>query len=839
MFRQLVIALLSCISLVATAQNIEVFGRVYDARTQEPMPYVSVKFNKVLQGVITDDNGVYRIRTNQSVDTLIFNFLGYKKVYKKLRHSKYQEINVEMEEGGISLEEVTVKAKKRKREIDTAAQYVYYRVLENKSKNSADNANSYRYQEYTKLLTSMLNPPKWFTRLRILKPFKFLFENIDYTEDSSKFVPGLMKESMADVYYQKHPKKYKRLVTADVLTGVDNESLNASIDYQTSNIQTYDDLYVIAGKSFQSPFSPGSNILYRYYLTDTVKMEGRTTYKLHFVAKNKEDVALKGYAWIDSATWAIKLYKFRPNEKANVNFLADYSVKQEFSFIKNQWILQSENLQAVGSINKKRSWFAVLAQKHYERKNIEIDVPLPDSVFRIPDEVEFDDSAKSLARPRLDSLRFSPLTPQEQKVYVFSDTLPKVRAYKQWYYAINVLSTFMFRIPNFEGPVDIGRIYKFVSRNNVEGWRLRIGGRTTKHLSPYFMLEGHVAYGLKDKEFKYNGTIRIFPPSKVRKWNALQFMYQYDMAVLGQENLIVTFDNVMSLLRKKPLQRVMKIRNANVQWEKDWLNGLSTIMAFDQKTYYDIPQVFDFAKRDPHTGRIVRVPNYTTTELWVDLRYAHKEQSYIAYGYRYFQKGTRFPQLNFRITGGFKGFLDGQYNYMKLNAMLYHRLNWAAGYTKYTIKGGYLLGKVPYPSAFVFSGALTGFYYDKTTYNLMRDFEFIADKYVSIWIDHHFEGFFLNKIPGIKKLQLREFVTFKALLGNFSHSNNTALIVPSDFNTLSLVPYIEAGFGFENILKVIRIDFVWRATHLNPSRGNYWKDFGNNWGIKFCISPKP
>jgi hypothetical protein len=823
---------------VLSAQTTEVFGRVYDARTQEPMSYVSVKFKNVVQGVITDDKGIYRIKTTEKVDTLIFNFLGYKKVFKKVRQGKYQEINVEMEEGGISLEEVTVKAKKRKREVDTAANYVYYRVVENKSKNKVENANTYHYHEYTKLLTSLLNPPKWFLNLRIIRPFKFLFENIDYTEDSSVFIPGLMKESLAEVYYQKRPKRYKRIVTADVITGVDNESLNSSTDYHMANINTYDDLFVIAGKSFMSPFAPGAIVIYRYYLTDTVREAERTYYKLHFVAKNKEDVALKGYAWIDSATWGIKTFKFRPNEKANVNYIADYSVKQDFVYIKNQWIMQSENLQAVGSINKKRNLFSLLVQKHYERRNIEIDEPLPDSFFATLDEVVYDDSAKTLARSRLDTGRFQPLTPQERNVYFFSDTLPTVRAYKQWFYAINVLTTAMFRVPDMKGPVDVGRFYQIVSRNNVEGWRFKLGMRTNRFFSDRLYFDGHVAYGTKDKEWKYHGTIRIFSPGLPRKWNVVQFMYKYDMALLGQDNLLLTFDNFMTIFRRNPLQRVMKQRIANVQWEKDWVNGFSTMMAFEHNTFYDIPNVFDFTRFDPNSRKRIHVPSYTTSDFWIDFRYAPKEQTYTAFGYRYFQRITRYPQLNVRITRGVKGFLNGQYNYLKINAMLYHRLSWAAGYTIYTIKTGYLFGRVPYPSAFVFGGSITGFYYDRTTYNMMREFEFIGDKYISFWLDHHFEGFFLNKIPGIKKLQLREFLTFKALLGDFSKRHQIVLDIPNEFRTIGWVPYVEAGFGFENIFKVIRIDFLWRVTYQNPTRGNYWKDFGSNWGIKFAIVPK-
>ena len=836
MLRTLLASIILLFTVHLQSQTTEIFGRVYDARTQEPAPFVNVKFNGQLQGTSTDDKGIYRIRTTLKADSIIFSFIGYKRYAKKIRFGKYQEVNVELEEGGISLNEVTIKAGKRKRVVDTTANYVYYRVVENKSNNKVDQANTYHYNEYTKLLTSLLNEPPKFLRWRIFRPFQFLFDNIDYTEDSSKFIPGLMKESVAEVYYRKEPKEYKRTVVADILTGVDNQSLNTSTDYYMANIETYDNVFVIAGKSFQSPFAPGAIILYRYYLTDTVRAAGRTSYKLHFVSKNKEDIALKGFAWIDSATWAIKTFKFRPNEKANINFIADYTVLQNFIYLKDQWIKQSETLQAVGSLNRKKNKFALLIQKTYERKNIEIDIDLPDSVFAGKDEVVYDDSARTLARPRLDSLRFSPLTPQEKLVYVFSDSLPKMRAYKQWYYTINVLTTAMFRIPNINGPIEFGRFYKFVSKNNVEGIRLRLGMRTTKHFSESLYLEGHTAYGLKDRDVKYSGTVRIFPKTKSRKWNAFQFMYKYDMEILGQENLFVTFDNVISLLRKNSVQRILKVRQANVQWDKDWFNGFSTMMAFDKRTYYNEPGVFDFARPDKD-GNMIPVPRFSTSELWVDFRYAYKEQTYVAYGYRYFQRITKYPQFNFRVTGGIKGLLEGEHNYLKLNAMMYHRLSSPAGYTRYTIKAGYMVGSIPYPTSFIYSGGLGGILYDYTTYNLMREFEFIADKYVSVWVDHHFDGFFLNKIPGIKRLQLREFITFKALIGDFSKKNNDVLMVPAGFKTLSYIPYIEAGFGIENIFKIFRVDLLFRATYLEPNT-NYWKGFGSNWGIKIGYIPK-
>ena len=118
---------------------------------------------------------------------------------------------------------------------------------------------------------------------------------------------------------------------------------------------------------------------------------------------------------------------------------------------------------------------------------------------------------------------------------------------------------------------------------------------------------------------------------------------------------------------------------------------------------------------------------------------------------------------------------------------------------------------------------------DKFNYNLLRDFEFVTDQYVQLWIEHHFNGFFFNKIPGFNKLKLREVLVFKSLIGSYSKKNAEVLTVPTGLNSPSKVPYVEVGFGIENIAYLFRVDFLWRATYRNTG--------GQNWGVKFILKP--
>ena len=112
------------------------------------------------------------------------------------------------------------------------------------------------------------------------------------------------------------------------------------------------------------------------------------------------------------------------------------------------------------------------------------------------------------------------------------------------------------------------------------------------------------------------------------------------------------------------------------------------------------------------------------------------------------------------------------------------------------------------------------------SYNLMNFLEFVSDRYVSLNIDHCFNGFFLNKIPLINKLDLRESVTCKVLWGDISKENDPAQTsglfkLPTEVDgspltySMEKAPYIEGSIGIGNIFKLFRVDLVKRFSYLN------------------------
>ena len=177
---------------------------------------------------------------------------------------------------------------------------------------------------------------------------------------------------------------------------------------------------------------------------------------------------------------------------------------------------------------------------------------------------------------------------------------------------------------------------------------------------------------------------------------------------------------------------------------------------------------------------------------------------------------------------GIKGLTGADYDYQKVSLEIFKRFYLSfLGNTDVTLAGGKIFGDgIPY-FLLQLPQANQTYAYKKRAYNLMNFLEFANDTYVYWYTEHYFNGFLFNKIPLLKRLKLREVITFKGVWGTLSDKNNPnanpSLIQfinkdgsPQTF-TLSSEPYLEASAGIMNIFKFGRVDVIKRLNYLdNP-----------------------
>lgn len=806
LLRIITILLLSTSFLVG---QITIQGSVKDASNDEPLPFVDIYFVGTTIGTTSDLDGNYSITAPNAVDSLGFNFLGYDSKFVKLNNASLQTIDIQISPKSHDLVTATIIATRKKQPKDTAAISLWRKVVQHKAQNSLKQAKTYQYEEYTKIAFALYNLPKKFKTRKIFKKrWGIILDNIQETPDGKEYLPCLMKETIKEVYYSKTPKAKKEIILADQFSGIENASVSAFVGIQFEDIDPYDNMSVLAGKSFINPFGASSNATYRYFLTDSLTKDSVKYYKLEFSGRRQQDFTFLGAAWIHAPSFAIESIELEISPHINLNFLHHYKSKQSYKPNDNgTWAPDRIFTTGLITLLEGKKAKSVQIQKTTTFSKLKIDHKLPIKIFKgEPSEIAEDATTQDSQYWK--NARHEELNPYEKGIYSLVDSIKNTPRFK----ILNWLGYASFSGYLKIKYVEIGRVPKIISWNSIEGIRPKLRLRTTNDFSKIIQLQAFVAYGTKDREFKYGGAVRLHLPSEQNRWHLLTAEYQYDYEMLGQTSLLFTHDNIiLSLLRTSPLSRIMKVRKAKIDYTQEWKKGLSSTFGLQHRIFLPVPGVFEFSS--PMIDCQGPIDKIHSTEASFLLHWGPKELWFKGGGGFYrFSLSSPLPILELGYTAGIGGFMQKLVNYHKLNLHLKHRLNSPIGYTKYQIRAGKIFGKVPYMLMNMHLGN-ESWSYNKHAYGMMNEFEFVSDQYAALWVDHHFDGLIFNTIPLIRKLGLRSLITFKGLYGTISPKNLGLLNLPQGLTAPKF--YAELGFGIENIFKLVRVDLLWRLTQLN------------------------
>ncbi len=245
-------------------------------------------------------------------------------------------------------------------------------------------------------------------------------------------------------------------------------------------------------------------------------------------------------------------------------------------------------------------------------------------------------------------------------------------------------------------------------------------------------------------------------------------------------------------------------------YEHEWFNGLSNTITLRHRTLNPIQNSAFII--NPLTYPEVR-NTITSSEIIFNTRFAYNEK-FIMGEFERTSAGTTYPVINLQYTFGAKNILGSDYEYQKISLNIKHWFNVGTlGWSKYILEAGKTWGTLPYPLLKLHEGNET-FTFDEYAFNMMNYFEFTSDKYFSFYYTHHFDGLFFNKVPLLRKLKLREVAQIKGLVGSLENKNLNYSLFPSTLSGLSK-PYFETSIGVENILKMLRIDYIWRLSYLD------------------------
>jgi hypothetical protein len=221
------------ISNLAIAQSTKVSGKVVDFISREPLPFINVVFKGTTAGTTTDFDGNFSISTDKNCDSLLFSFIGYDRLAIKVKAGIPQQLNVGLNASTVALKEVVIKPG------ENPAHAIFKKVISNKPNNDREKLEYYQYEVYNKLEFDINNINDKFKKSGVIKPFKFIFDNIDSSNIAEKpSLPLFLSESISELFYRKKPKVTKEIIKATKVAGVDNESVSQFTGdlYQNVNI---------------------------------------------------------------------------------------------------------------------------------------------------------------------------------------------------------------------------------------------------------------------------------------------------------------------------------------------------------------------------------------------------------------------------------------------------------------------------------------------------------------------------------------------------------------------------------------------------------------------------
>lgn len=805
---------------IVCAQN-AASGKIVDAKTNKEVTGVDIFINDSNEAFLTTTTGAFSVQSDSIIYKLKFLRKSYALESIDITPENANNIFVKLSKEKVeSIQEVVIHNEKTKykNKKENPAYAIMQEVWKRKRNNGLSKFDTYTYREYEKIQFDANNLDSAFMKRKIFNKLDFIFDYADSTASGKMALPVFLNEAVYENYGENKPgKKTKRLLIAQKTSGFqDNQIVTLTAKNLYRDINIYDNTLNYFDIGFPSPVGTDGFSTYDYNLIDTLSVRGENAYKIRYQPKRTDILAFQGYLYIDTDTYAVIGATLKSTQKMNINFVNGISTELEYdnpdenTFLPKKFVTEVE----ITPFSKKKTSKSIIAKRSVDYSEYEFNKPLAPSVFTRREEeydnkfVDKDDTYWVKARP--DSLSKS-----EQGVYDMLDKLQKVPKFNR---IVKLYETLGSGYYNVTKGIDLGPIFSVYGVNEVEGDRIRLGARSYFTMNDPWRIQFYTAYGFKDQQFKY-GVEAKYMFNRVNRF-MIGAGTRRDVMQLGVQ--LTNDDGIMS--------RTFASSTVFARGDNASLSSLNQTNIFAA-----IEPWKNFQVRVDGTMQSIKSANpdgfslmyYRNGDLRKTLNDAHVTVSLIARpgakfsqtGVDRHEHGTLAPTIVLKYTRGLEGLFNADFNYNKLQFLFYKPVligSW--GKTLINFEAGKNFNTVPLALQNVIPGnqsySLVG-----NTFAQLNYYEFVADTYTTLHLEHHFNGKILSYIPLIKKLKLREIAFIRSAYGTLSDASKNINVEGFKYSAPSDHIYYEYGFGIENIgfgnLRIFRVDFNWRGNYLN------------------------
>ena len=821
--------------LLSIAAQTKVSGYIFD-EYKEPVSFANVLFKGSTQGTITDENGKFYLESDETWSNLIVSFIGYETLDVPLAKRINYDLNFTLKEEASALDQVLIVTGKQSKKNNPAIDLLR-KIWENKRSNGLKQFKQYQYDKYEKVEFDINTIDSALIKSKLFRGMEFVFDQVDTSNVTGKtYLPMFINEAVSTVYGDNIINKEKNDLKGNKNSGFsDNQIIIDFVDDLYNDFDVYDNYLKFFDKSFVSPLSKTGINTYNYVLSDSSFIDNKWCYNIIYYPRRKNELTFKGDFWVADTTYAIKEINLQASKSANINWVKDIYIEQEFEVLNDSlFLVKRDYMMSDFAFSKKEKSRGVYGKRTTLYNNYVFDKE-KDKKFYDVEVYNFDKDVYDRDDTFWSENRLESLNKDEQGVYKMLDTLKTVKKFKRLYNLGSILTSGYIEFNSL--PLDYGPIFLTFGFNEVEGLRLRAGGRTYFGKNDLWRLEGFMAYGFRDDKVKYGISGKWLVDKKSRL--IISGGNRRDVEQIGAS--LTTSSDVLgrslassSVVGTSTNDKLTSINLTSLAVEAEPWRNVIFRLGGNYRTLESASPTFSLDYNTPD-GLESEIKQFESS---LSMSYFPKRKM-TGFGVERLNANDDYARLFAQITRGDKAIFDGDFNYTKLQ-FSYIQPWQIGGFGRLTttVEAGKTIGEVPLGLLSVIPGNQS-YFSIYNTFSQLDFYEFVSDTYGSVHLEHNFNGRLFSRIPFLRKLNLREIVSFRGVIGELSDENfalsNTGLPNSIPLAAPSKKPYYEYGFGIGNIFKVFRIDFNFRGNYLNEVEYPDARKFGvtGSFGFNF------
>ncbi len=732
-------------------------------------------------------------------------------------------MEITLEEESSALDEVVIFSGKQSKKNNPAID-ILRKIWENRRENGVKKFDQYEYNKYEKLEFDLNTIDSSLIKSKTFKGMEFIFDQVDTSRiTGNTYLPIFINEAYSKVYGDNKLKKETEILEGNKNSGFENnQSLINFVKDLYAEFDIYDNHLKFFDVAFTSPLSTTGINVYNYVLLDSAYIGDKWCYNIVYYPRRKNELTFKGDFWVNDTTWAIKEINLQASKSANLNWVREIYIEQEYDVLNDStFLITRDYMLSDFSFRKKESARGMYGKRTTLYDKYEFDIPKEEKFYNEnidPYEYEIFNRPDEF----WDERRMEALSKDEKGVYKMLDTLKTVPRFKSLYTLGAMFASGYYELKGF----DAGPIYSVFGYNEVEGLRLRLGGRTYFSQNDMWRLEGFGAYGFKDHDFKYGLSGKVLVSRKKRK--ILFGGYRKDIeqsgASLTNSKDVLGRNRASSgLVTIGSNDRLTNIELTTLGFEMEPIKNFIFRVTGSHRTLKSASETFSLSYYEDK-GYIIK-DELKQSELELGINYTPGRKT-SGYGVeRSVVNVGNFPSFFLGYTFGLENVLKSDFEYHRIQTL--YTQPWNVGglgrlYT--TVEIGKIFGTVPLGLLSPIPGNQT-LWSIYNTFTQLDYYEFVSDTYASFHLKHNFGGRLFGRVPMLRKLNLRELVGFRAVWGQISEENNSINVdvngIPIRYQSPEDI-YWEWSAGIGNIFKIFAIELNFRGNYLDtPGARNF------------------